>query len=54
MGGRGRGRGGGGGSQTVRNVANALGIARHEMKDYQRELQIQAPPTYPVDWFQIF
>ena len=50
MGGRGRGGrgGGGGGSVAVRAVANALGIARHEMGNYVQALKTEAPPTYPV------
>ncbi|CAI4231617.1 unnamed protein product [Auanema sp. JU1783] len=42
----GRGRGGGAGT-TVRAVANALGIARHEMASYQQSRVVE-PPLYPV------
>uniref|UniRef100_A0A1I7X0I4 XPGN domain-containing protein n=1 Tax=Heterorhabditis bacteriophora TaxID=37862 RepID=A0A1I7X0I4_HETBA len=43
----GRGRGGGTGS-TVRAVANALGIARHEMATYSQHKPFEAPALYPI------
>ncbi|VDL76753.1 unnamed protein product [Nippostrongylus brasiliensis] len=47
MGGRGRGRGSGPGT-TARAVAQALGIARHDMASYANQRTIEDPPDYPV------
>lgn len=47
MGGRGRGRGSGPGT-TARAVAQALGIARHDMATYANQRTIEDPPDYPV------
>ncbi|CAB3408029.1 unnamed protein product [Caenorhabditis bovis] len=44
----GRGRGGGAAGTTMRNVANALGIARHEMSRMaQQQQKLEPPPLYP-------
>lgn len=44
----GRASGRGGISSGLRAVANALGIARHEMSSYTKVV-LESQPTYPVN-----
>lgn len=39
---------GGGGSATVRAVASALGINRHEMSNFMQPTKSEPPPLFPV------
>ena len=40
----------GGRNQVERNAAATLGIARHEMHNFQSKQVVEPPPLYPVSF----